>query len=109
LLQNGANLRYALRILIADLPSVRNAAQVSENARKNSFLNYKSTAPVLLAASPAAGSTWPTPPAPATTDVSSASLNGVDAKGKDQQLELRTAAPRRLQSLHPEKNQKSSQ
>jgi hypothetical protein len=44
LLQNGANLRDALRILIADLPSVRNAAQVSENARKNSFLNYKSAA-----------------------------------------------------------------
>jgi hypothetical protein len=44
LLQNGANLRYALRILIADLPSVRNVAQVSENERKNSFLNYETAA-----------------------------------------------------------------
>ena len=44
MLQNGANLRYALRILIADLPNVRNVAQVSENPRKNSFLNYESPA-----------------------------------------------------------------
>jgi hypothetical protein len=43
------------------------------------------------------------------TDVSSATLYGVDKEGKDPQLELRTAAPRRHQSLHPEKNQKSSQ
>jgi hypothetical protein len=43
------------------------------------------------------------------TDVSSATLYGVDKEGKDPQLELRTAAPRRHQSLHPEKTQKSSQ
>jgi hypothetical protein len=42
-------------------------------------------------------------------DVSSASLNGVDTESKDPQLELRTATPRRPQSLHPEKNQKSFQ
>src|SRR5262245_36930892 len=36
------------------------------------------------------------------------SLNSVDTKSKDQQLELGTPAPGRLQSLHPEKPQKSS-
>ena len=44
MLQNGANLRYGLRIRFPGTPSVSNAVQACENARKNSALNYESPA-----------------------------------------------------------------
>jgi len=43
-LQNRAIQRSATQMMIAETPSIGNRAQASENARKNSFMNYKSAA-----------------------------------------------------------------